>query len=69
MRVLPLDHGTGPGEADLTVSALTPVLPGATGRGNAQALPQCSALEGLLEHESLLFARYLRSRPTFEDPA
>jgi len=69
MRVLPLDHGTGPGEADPTVAALMPVLPGATGRGNAQALPQGFALVGLLEHESFLFARYLRSRPTFEDPA
>jgi riboflavin biosynthesis pyrimidine reductase len=56
-------------EIDLTVAPVMPARHGAADRGNAPVLPQGFALVGLLEDESFLYARYLRSRPTPEDPA
>jgi riboflavin biosynthesis pyrimidine reductase len=56
-------------EIDLTVAPVMPARHGAADHGNAPVLPQGFVLAGLLEHESFLFARYLRSRPTHEEPA
>jgi riboflavin biosynthesis pyrimidine reductase len=57
-------------EIDLTVAPLMPASHGAPDRGNAGPVPSGFRLAGLLEHESFLFARYLRpTPPTPEDPA
>jgi riboflavin biosynthesis pyrimidine reductase len=47
-------------EIDLTLAPVMPASHGAPDRGNAAPLPSGFRLVGLLEHESFLFARYLR---------
>jgi riboflavin biosynthesis pyrimidine reductase len=49
-------------EIDLTISPVMPARRGAAERGDAAVSPVGFRLEGLLEHDSFLFARFLRDR-------
>ncbi len=50
-------------ELDLTIAPVMPTSHGVPARGNAPLSPSGFRLVGLLEHESFLFARYLRLTP------